>query len=272
MSLKNSHLKTLILLALCAVTALSTSLITGKYCISSIEGTISSFMKDIYNSERSYIEALPIYDDYGTPERERILRTHLFRDHYREAKRLGVPPVTSADGIKSLAEKKLLVSVEPGEKDLYYFYNVRKEHRFLTPVAAVSLKKVADTFNRLLEEKDLPPVKIAVSSVLRPEKYQKNLRLTNENAIIVSTHSYGMSFDIFYDDYYVVLPENGKYPGNTEKILSGMRRRLGFMMGDSLRRQFRTVLFQTLIQLQKEGDIYAIFEKRQRCYHVTALK
>ena len=116
---------------------------------------------------------------------------------------------------------------------------------------------------------DAPVVKLAVSSTVRSVAYQQNLREKNANASFASSHSYGISYDIFYDDYFVALPQSGSRRSLTSKITGDLRPRLGYLMGDALARQFRSVLLETLFQLQGEGKLYAILEKNQRCYHVT---
>jgi len=118
----------------------------------------------------------------------------------------------------------------------------------------------------------LPPVKLAISSALRPISYQKGLTKKNINATIESTHTYGISFDIFFDDYYISFPEPTTSNNVSRELQEKFRTRFGFLTGDALRRQFHSVLMETLIELQDEGMIYAILERKQHCYHVTILK
>ena len=97
--------------------------------------------------------------------------------------------------------------------------------------------------------------------------YQTELKKTNVNAINESTHSYGVSFDIFFDDYYA-LPDFSFKELSAEEA-SSIRRRCGYLIGDSLRRQFKTILSETLVELQRENKIMIIYEGNQRCFHVT---
>ncbi len=229
-------------------------------------------MKTIHSQERSFLEKLPVYDDEIKAEMEGILRRHLYRDHFAVASKTGVPSVRSTEDIPALVDKKLLVPVKSTEAGLFYFYNVRDDNRYLTPAASGALERISRRFNERLKEKGLGTVKLALSSALRPAEYQKNLRSSNENAVMISTHSYGASFDIFHDEYYVVLPEApaGSRAGNS--LMARIRRQYGFLLGEALRRQFRAVLFHTLVELQDSGEIYVTAEKNQRCYHVTALR
>jgi hypothetical protein len=231
------------------------------------------YLNDIYKIERSFIENIPIIDDFTSPEKENKLRRHLLNDHIKAAVKFGIPPIRDNEETDALYKSGKLIKVESGADKQFYFYNVRDDYRYLTPDAAAGLDLLADRFQKNIQKRILSPiVKIAVSSAVRPADYQKGLTRKNFNASIESTHCYGTSFDIFYDDYYVTLPEPTSDNSTAKKIEETLRRRFGFLIGDALRREFHSVLMETLIELQEEGIIYAILEKKQRCYHVTVLK
>ncbi|MCP4134300.1 MAG: hypothetical protein GY754_25220 [bacterium] len=235
--------------------------------------TVDAYIKNSYKAERNFIENIPIYRDFATPKKEETLRKFLLKEHLAAAEKFGLPPVKDEKQIKKLSKEGKLVQLSPGKGKLYFFYNVRKKYRYLTPGALKGLEKITHRFRKNLNRKtDVPPVKLAISSVLRPQAYQGKLTKRNYNATVVSTHSCGISFDIFFDDYFVALPFPGESEKLAEDISNKLRTRFGFILGDSLRRQFRSVLMETLIQLQDEGRLYAILERRQRCYHVTILE
>ncbi len=258
---------------------------------------IAEYTRYAYRTERLFIESLPIYEDYSTPAREAELRRYLLQDHLAAAAKYGiVPPVESEDAIEGLAEAGRLVSVPNTAETSFFYYNVKSEHRYLTPGAKLGLEKIGERFNAILRERverkvkadrsaELPLVKFAVSSALRPVSYQAGLRGRNANASYLSSHSAGVSFDLFYDEYYVSLDdpnidalpaEIGFDPASQAELHKSsadkLRRRLGYLQGAALRRQFRAILTETLLQLQNEGWIYAILERNQRCYHVTVLR
>lgn len=233
---------------------------------------VSSFVKNAGTIERKIILNVPMYEDYATSAREAELRRYLLRYHLEAARKYGVKGVQDLEDIKDLCKDGSLVSIEASDSDNYYFYNVRKNLRFLSPAAATGLRKLTNRFQENLTSRGVnAQVKIAISSAVRPVSYQKKLRGRNPNASVKSSHSYGISFDIFFDDFYVVLPESGSYNWISEEINKKVRRRLGFLMGDALRRQLRSVLMETIIQMQDTGEIYAILERKQHCYHVTVL-
>ncbi len=244
--------------------------ISYRYYYSTTVRDVTSYLDSVHAIERGYIENLPLYEDYGTPLRETKLRTFLFPAHMDAALKSGMKPVEIDDPVPELISNGSLVKLKSGPKNLYYFYNVREKYRVLTPGAACVLSMITKRFQQNIATRlKLPPVKIALSSLLRPAAYQNGLRAINLNATEVTTHSYGISFDIFYDDYFIALPRPDTSNAISAALLDTIRTRMGFLLGDALRGQFRSVLMETLIQLQDEGVLYAILERNQHCYHVT---
>ncbi len=230
-----------------------------------------AYLENSSRIERNFIEKLPIYEDFATPTRESTLRTYLLTEHLAAARRYGIQPIERDSELKALTDSGALTEVANTADSLYFFYNVPKKYRYLTPDAKAGLEKLAARVQANLRRRgDYPPVKIAISSMLRPASYQERLRDRNGNASQSSSHSYGVSFDIFYDEYYVALPA-APGDGALAEIIADLRRRLGYLQGQALRRQFHAALMETLLQLQDEGALYAILEKSQRCYHVTIL-
>jgi len=255
----------LAVLLLAAIAAVPTSLwfVSGRQ-----KDSVRDYTLLAYKFEREFITRVPIYEDFSTPEKEQKLRTYLLMDHLAVAEKIGLPALESKSQIQEYLQAGRLVAARESEEANYHYYNVPAEFRYLTPKSRAGLELIADRFQANLKKRyaDHPPVRIAVSSILRTLDYQKDLQKKNANASFASSHSYGVSFDLFYDDYYVKLPPP---PFGVPEEL---RTRLGYLLGDSLMRQFRAVLMETLLELQEERKIYAILEKNQRCYHVTILE
>ena len=236
----------------------------------SVYRELDNYVDGVYAVQRTIIESVPIYDDFVKPGFEEDLRKYLFPQHMRVAREQGTGPVADTGMVETLVKGEKLELID-GEDLPYYFYGVKKEHRYLTPSAAAGLKIIAETFNRVCREHGIKgQLKFPVSSALRPGSYQQKLRGSNMNAVSESTHSYGVSFDLFFDDYYVVLPEI-KGNGVLASIVSEIRSRMGYMMGDAVRRQGKTLLAMTVHGLQEQGVIYVTLERKQRCFHVTVV-
>ncbi len=265
--------KSILLAAAFAAAAVAAALCLHRSYTDDVLADVDRYLDRIHKIERGYIENLPVYRDFATPEKESRLRKHLLMDHIAVAEASGIRPVRSAGELEELARRGILVAVPSDTESLHYFYNVRKEYRYLAPAAYRGLQEITERLQENIGRRTtMPPVKIAVSSAIRPLDYQKNLMSKNPNATLVSSHSYGVSFDIFFEDYYVSLPKGDAANGLSRLLTEKLNRKFGFLMGDALRRQFRAVLMETLLQLQDEGRIYAILERRQRCYHVTVIQ
>jgi hypothetical protein len=243
------------------------------YYLHSLLQDFAIYMNNVKSIERDVIKHVPIYDDFADRAKEDLLRKFLQADHLKAAENYGLKPVDNENELKDKVKSGELVSIDTSGNSLHYFYGVGKENRYLIPEAARGLQIITERFQKNMNKgATVPPVKIAISSAIRTSLYQRNLMKKNLNAVHASTHSYGTSFDIFFDEYFVVIPD---IKGSNATFLSmsdTLHTRLGFLLGASLRRQFKSILMETLLQLQEEGYIYAILEKHQRCYHVTVLK
>ncbi len=229
---------------------------------------VNEFLDESYKQEKLIIEKFPIYEDWIKINDENQLRKYLYSFHVSAAKKFGIGPLKNDDEIIKLISDEKLIRLDDSS-DTYYFYGVPEKYRYLTPEAKLMLEKIGRRVNEKLSEKNISVfVKLAVSSAVRPVLYQEKLSKKNSNAVDESTHSYGVSIDFFYDDYYVFFQENTG-DNLSAKIYTRLRGRLGFVLGDSLRRQFHSVLASVLLEMQNEGEIFVINEKHQKCFHVT---
>lgn len=250
-----------------AVIAVSVLIISHRE--SALAAYVGLYQDMVYKTERAFIESIPVYRDYATPALERELMTYDLKAHALEAAKHGIKPMTNINDINAMIKEGKLVPAGNGSDELYYFHNVQKEYRFLTPAAKAGLELVASRFQQKLQKHraGLPAVKLAVSSVIRTVDYQQKIF----GRKFVSTHSYGGCFDIFFDDYFVKLPIPDSTGHTEEKIRKMLHSRTGYLLGDALREQLRSVLMETLIELQREKKIYVYFENENRCYHTTIL-
>ncbi len=236
----------------------------------SLVNYVKSYQDMVYTIERNFIENIPVYRDFAKPRMEQELMEFSLKEQAAEAVKHGIKPLKNFDDINSAIKEGKLVSIDTGPEKLYYFHNVRREYRYLTPVAKDALELVVQRFQDKLQarKEGLPTVKLAVSSVIRTVDHQEKIF----GRKFVSIHSFGACFDIFFEDYYVQLPLPETEKGAQEEIRKSLHSRTGFLLGDALREQFKTVLMEALLELQREGKIYVFFEYDNRCYHITVLK
>lgn len=226
---------------------------------------IEEFLNQAKRFERRIIDNVPIYEDWATPEREIQLRKHLLADHLAVVNSMKLEPILDQIEIDTRVKNGSLQILEQNRETPYFFYNVKKENRVLAPMAAEGILLITKRLNNATDGF----IKIAISSATRSIDYQGTLRNRNPNASLVSSHSYGISFDIFYDSFFISFPMPTTGNTNLDRSLESLRIKVGFWLGDALRRQLHSLLAEILIQLQNEGKLYAILEKNQRCYHVT---
>ena len=249
----------------------STYLYSAAYLNKTI-AQIEEYLQKAASTETTLVTTLTTYNDITKKVSPSLLRKYLLKDHLGVAAKMKLKPIAKEGEISSAVEQNKLAFVETGSENLYYFYNVKKELRYLHPKAIKILQVVGSRLQENIRKKSSIDsgikIKFAVSSALRPNDYQKSLRSKNDNAVLVSSHAFGISFDIFYEDYYLSIPTHldTQIPGS---LSAKMQSRIGFWLGDALRRQFHAALFETLVQLQNEKVLYAIWEKQQRCYHIT---
>lgn len=234
------------------------------------QDNVASFLKSVHSFEQEIVQNHPIFSDYLNESKVLTLRKYLLQHHLKAARDSGIPLMMDDNDIQNLVKSGILLSLEDEEMP-YYFYNVRKELRYAAPETRKGLKLISERFMKNLNIEGETKVKFAISSAIRSAGKQKNLREINNNASLESSHSYGVSVDIFYDDFYVSFPEPNVETGFNKKLFDTLRPRMGFLTGDALARQLQSVLMESIIELQNDGKLFAILEKRQRVFHVTFL-
>jgi len=216
---------------------------------------------------------IPIYSDYISNKREKKLRTHLLKDHLKAAEAMNLEAAGNRESIERQIKEKLVVKMIRDKNSLFYFYNLPRENRYLREFTLKGLVNLGKEFQKTLASRGFNgKVKFAVTSALRGEDYQKSLRKRNRNAVALSSHAFGISFDVFFDEYFVVIDKPEESFVTESSRLDDLRGQSGYLLGGALRRQFKAAMAETLIRLQDEGKLYVILEKRQRCFHVTILK
>lgn len=181
----------------------------------------------------------------------------VFRDSYSRA--------FADDNLLHLAAARALQSTpfkgELNEKELSTlaliesnpFYRVdRLTHSipYLIPEAKTLLDQIGEDFTIALQERGIPPYRIIVTSLTRTQQQQQRLSKRNVNAASESSHSYGTTFDISWSRF-------DKVHKQSEHISDAI---------------LKKVLASILQQYQKAHRCYIKHEKKQACFHITAIK
>jgi hypothetical protein len=186
-----------------------------------------------------YVENRIHYPNLATehlPFSSKIKRDHYYL-HLRAARSSQMPLLKSDEIIDACYEDGKLVIVTDNEG--FRIQKLKYSKPYLSQDALLELT----TIGRLFFNETNGEAFFTVTSLTRTVSGQKQLAKHNLNATKgVSSHSYGVSFDISYVRF------NG---------------RKGF--NKTLTRKLEKIL----IQRQKQGKIYILREKRSHCYHVT---
>ena len=198
--------------------------------------------------------------------------------HVDTARSLGVAPIATRAGLDSArTTSDSLRVVETGPR--YVVWDGEHSDPLLTPSAAASLDSIAARFGAALASEGLPPYRFTVSSLLRSAQDQAELRGVNANAAAGrSSHEYGTTYDITYKRYSPrptsALPE---VPGRVPRVFRPAVRSALAARRDEAHRQLAedypsrldAVLGRTLIELEDEGVLITVRERRQPVYHTT---
>lgn len=156
------------------------------------------------------------------------------------ARSIGINPHTLGDPAKS-DELVSLFSTKCYHVDTMYH-----SRPFLIPEAVLLLHYIGDRFQKLMHERypDLGAYKVIVTSALRTEESERNLRRVNRNATDTSCHIYGTTFDISAQRY---LCQN-----ETDTVVD----------------RCKEILAEALYEIRYEGLCYVKYE-RGSCFHIT---
>ncbi len=201
--------------------------------------------------------------------------------HVRLAQEFGIGPPDTRAHADSLAQRFDLVAIETDS--LYTVLPGQYSLPLLTPSAAASLDSVAVRFRDRLAARGLPPFRFAVSSVWRTGADQAALRGVNANAAASrSSHEYATTYDITYnptryspapDALRPPPPVDARVPGFLRpavqaRLVEAERQALDRLAADYPSR-LTALLGRALIELEDEGVLVVVRERRQPVFHVT---
>lgn len=160
----------------------------------------------------------------------------------RSARKIGMTPVNDAYDIWHGARP--LHKVE-SNKDFFVEY-LTHSHAYLVPEAEELLHEIGRNFRDSLKARGGGDYRIKVTSLLRTNSSVKSLQTQNKNAVSGSTHTYGTTFDISYQQFVC----DG---GATGRSFEDLKRMLAEVLAD----------------LQVKGKCYVKYELQQTCFHIT---
>lgn len=129
---------------------------------------------------------------------------------------------------------------------------------FVTPDTHRMLTQLGDRFHARLDSLGLPRFRMKITSVLRTDETQAELRRINPNASrIVSAHEFGTTVDVSHERFAV--------PDSTSGAESEMLEELGKEHSRALQAE----LGRAILEFKERGALRVMMEDRQPVYHMT---
>lgn len=167
---------------------------------------------------------------------ERVI-TKEYDNHLVAGENNGFGLIESEEHFQKLINDNKLMPINRGSG--YQVDKLTHSHPYVTPRSKTILEELGQAFQVSANEESY----FTITSVTRTPEQQQNLRKRNKNATSgISSHSYGVSFDISYIRF------NGKKGPN---------------------RSAQKDLESVLNDFQAANKIFFIKERKQSCYHIT---
>lgn len=172
----------------------------------------------------------------------------LFNDsnhiHWADARKIGIVPLTDTRSHWNLSSPLEKVT---SCRD-FYVEQLTYSRPYLVPRAAAILHEIGRRFNDTLASRGGGAYRIKVTSLLRTPQSVARLRRRNRNAVDSSVHQLGTTFDISYSRFAAF---NDTLPRSAVDL--------------------KGILAEVLAAMREEGKIWVKHEKKQPCFHISAL-
>lgn len=226
-----------------------------------------------YLAERARaFQELPLLD----ARQQQLLRRSLHTQHVEAAQRLGITPIGSRAQLEQRAQQLGLVRL--AETEAFWVTRATYSVPYATPDAASAIDSIAARFHARLAAAGLPPMQFNITSVLRTAEDQARLRRVNVNAARgASSHEFATTFDVHYARFRYAADARAEvaralgplpyaflydeFARELSEFYATMASRYGSRLGAELGR--------ALIELENQGTLLALRERRQPIYHVT---
>ncbi|HEX2091349.1 MAG TPA: DUF5715 family protein [Longimicrobiaceae bacterium] len=199
------------------------------------------------------------------------LRRDVNAEQIATAERLGVRASDSAEIVRLVREGRL---VALGDSTPHWVLR-RMEHSvpYVTPDARAMLVELGRRFHARLDSLGLPLYRMKITSALRTDEAQAELRRINPNASrTVSAHEFGTTVDVSHERFAVPAePGNGDPPGAAPAVRQ-MEVEMLEGVGKENARALQAELGRAIAEMRGEGALQVMMEDRQPVYHMTVAR
>jgi len=138
---------------------------------------------------------------------------------------------------------------------------------YVTPDARANLIEVGKRFQARLDSAGLPHYRMKVTSALRTNETQVQLRKINPNASqIVSSHEFGTTVDVSHERFAAPAPDSAA------PQVAQARTAMLEQAGKENAKALQALLGRTLADMRDEGALMVMMEDRQPVYHFTVAR
>jgi hypothetical protein len=193
------------------------------------------------------------------------LRADANAEQIARARQMGVNRTVKLE--QAIADEKL---VQLGDTtELWALHNLNFSVPYVTPSAEAMITEIAQRFQQKLDSLGVPRYRIVITSAMRTSEKQAALRRVNSNASRVeSAHEFGTTVDIAYRRFAAPL-DAAPLPADTIKRLADSV----LVRTANLRSaELQAVLGRVMRDMQQEGKLLVMMERRQTVYHITVAR
>ena len=160
-------------------------------------------------------------------------------------------PAAQANGIKPITDlRNAYFTAKPLVKlttcNSYFIDSLKHSMPYLVPKAATLLKDIATAFADTVKARGNADYRIRVTSLLRTDYSVSRLQKRNRAATTESCHLYATTFDSSWVKFDCLDPAR---PISLEDL--------------------KNVLAEIIYNFRQQGRCFAIFERKQGCFHIT---
>jgi hypothetical protein len=239
-------------------------------------------LADAYHAETiAYIDRVEArFEDVPllTSRERALLRRSRNARHVEVAQQFGIEPPAKRTGVDTTVLSPLMHTDEYLVDDMTYSIP------YLVPSGVAALDSIGARFSNRLAEAGLPAYRFFLTSGLRTKADQAALRRVNSNAAAgVSSHSYGTTFDVSYSRFRYGGPPPDAPPEPPEElpdwwvedIVDEFETRAAnrfSAMAEEYESRLVALLARAHIELEDEGVLITVMERRQPVFHSTAAR
>lgn len=185
------------------------------------------------------------------------------------AERMGVR-VSSEGEVERLLRQGRLVAL--GDSTPYWVLR-EMDHSvpYVTPDARAMLGELGRRFHARLDSLGLPRYRMKVTSALRTDEMQAELRKTNSYAArTLSAHEFGTTVDVSHERF--ALPAHARAPDAGTPGARGMERDVLERLEEEHGKVLQAELGRAIAEMREQGALHVMMENRQPVYHMTVAR